>query len=48
MPTRYSVVCEDDCAREIESLAREYDITEAEVVRQLIDLGLEEIEEAPA
>ncbi|MEF8775010.1 MAG: CopG family transcriptional regulator [Haloarculaceae archaeon] len=48
MPTRFTVVCNDARAREIQSLAREYDITEGEVLRQLIDLGLEEIEAAPA
>jgi hypothetical protein len=35
-------------AREIESLAREYGLTEPEVIEQLVELGLEEIdEEAP-
>ncbi len=48
MPTRFTVVCDDDCARAIEDLAQEYEITEEEVLRQLIDLGIEEIEEAPA
>jgi predicted transcriptional regulator len=49
MPTRYTVVCDDDLARELEGLAREYDLTEEEVIRQLVDLGLDELEEnAPA
>lgn len=49
MPTRFTVVCDDDLAREVECLAREYELTEAEVLRQLIDLGLDEVrEEAPA
>lgn len=41
MPTRYTVVCDDELAREIDSLARENGLSEAEVLRQLIDLGLE-------
>jgi hypothetical protein len=49
MPTRYSVVCDDDLAQEIKRLARENEVTEAEVIRQLTDLGLEHLdEEAPA
>lgn len=43
MATRYTVVCDDDLAREVETLAREYDLTEEEVIRQLIDLGMEEL-----
>ena len=45
MPTRYTVVCDDDLARELEGLAREYDLTEEEVIRQLVDLGLDELGE---
>lgn len=45
MPTRYTVVCEDDCAERVRVLAREYDLTEEEVIRQLVDLGLEELGE---
>jgi predicted transcriptional regulator len=49
MPTRFTVVCDDDLAREVKTLAREYGLTEEEVLRQLIDLGLAETdEEAPA
>lgn len=48
MPTRFTVVCDDDLAREVESIAREYDLTEEEVLRQLIDLGLDEVSEEPA
>lgn len=49
MPTRYSVVCNDDLAQEIERLARENEVTEAEVIRQLADLGLDQLDEgAPA
>mgnify|MGYP006310572663 CR=1 FL=1 len=45
MPSRYTVVCDDDRARAIQALAREYDITEAEVLHQLVELGLEQVEE---
>jgi predicted transcriptional regulator len=49
MPTRYTVVCDDDRAREIRELSRKFDLTEEEVLRQLVDLGLEHLdEEAPA
>jgi hypothetical protein len=44
MPTRYTVVCDDDVARDVESLAAEYGLTEEEVLRQLVDLGLEEVD----
>ena len=39
-----SVHCDDNMAREISTLARDYGITEREVVRQLVEIGLEEIE----
>jgi predicted transcriptional regulator len=45
MPTRFTVVCDDDVARDVESLATEYGLTEEEVLRQLVDLGLDEVEE---
>ena len=45
MSTRYTVVCEDGQARAIEVLARRYGITEEEVVKQLIEVGLEDVEE---
>ncbi|WP_336337625.1 CopG family transcriptional regulator [Haloarcula brevis] len=41
MARRYTVVCDDDQARVIETLARRYGITEEEVLAQLVDLGLE-------
>jgi predicted transcriptional regulator len=47
MPTRFTVVCDDDVARDVEAIARRYDLTEEEVIRQLIDLGLEEVEGRP-
>jgi len=46
MPTRYSVVCDDDLAREVEALARQYELTEEEVIRQLLDVGLDHLEYA--
>jgi predicted transcriptional regulator len=45
MATRYTVVCDDDTSREIQRLAREYNLTEEEVLRQLIDLGLNQLDE---
>ncbi|MFB6201956.1 MAG: CopG family transcriptional regulator [Halorhabdus sp.] len=43
MPTRFSVVLDDDRAREIRDLARQYDLTEEEVIRQLLELGIDEL-----
>ncbi|WP_262180110.1 CopG family transcriptional regulator [Haloarcula laminariae] len=45
MSTRFTVVCDDGQARAIQVLARRYGITEEEVVKQLIEAGLEDIEE---
>lgn len=45
MPTRYTIVCPDDQARVIESLAHEFDLTEEQVLQQLIDLGMESLDE---
>ncbi|GAA0665171.1 ribbon-helix-helix protein, CopG family [Natronoarchaeum mannanilyticum] len=42
MPRRYSVVCDDDLGDRVEALAREYDLTEQEVIRQLLREALEE------
>lgn len=44
MASRFTVVCGDDQARAVRSLARRYGITEEEVLSQLIDLGLETVE----
>ena len=44
MPTRFSVVLDDDRAREIETLARQHDLTEEAVIRQLLGMGLEALE----
>jgi hypothetical protein len=35
-------------AREIERLAREFDLTEAGVIEQLVELGLDELEQDDA
>jgi 2-iminoacetate synthase ThiH len=50
MASRYTLVCDDDISREVRTLARENGVTEEEVLRQLVDLGLDalEEEEAPA
>jgi len=39
-----SVRCDDAMASEISALARDYGITEREVVRQLVEIGLDEVE----
>lgn len=41
MSRRFTVVCDEDQAQAIETLARRYGITEEEVLKQLLDLGLE-------
>jgi len=45
MSTRFTVVCDDDQSRAVSRLAHQYGITEEEVIQQLIDLGLESVEE---
>jgi len=42
MVRRYSVVCEEDVSDRVEQLAREYDLTQEAVLRQLIRRGLEQ------
>lgn len=44
MPRRYAVVCDDDLAEQIDDLAREYGLTEQEVLRQLLRRGVEATE----
>ena len=44
MDRRFSVICDDTQASRVESLAREYGLTREEVLRQLIAVGLEEVE----
>ena len=41
MVRRYTVVVDDDLGERVEGLAREYGLTEQEVIRQLIERGLE-------
>lgn len=49
MVARYTMVCDDETSNEVRALAREYGLTEQEVLRQLVDLGLDALdEEAPA
>lgn len=48
MSVRYTVVCDDDLARRVRALAREYGLTEEEVLRQLVGLGLDELDEEEA
>ncbi|QSG15532.1 CopG family transcriptional regulator [Halapricum desulfuricans] len=48
MPTRYTVVCDDDLSRAVERLAHENNLTEEEVLRQLLDLGLDALETTDA
>lgn len=43
MERRYSIICDSDLAKRIDSLAYEYDLTTQEVLQQLITLGLDEI-----
>ena len=44
MGRTFSVRCDDSVAREITGLARDYGITEREVLRQLVENGLDELE----
>ncbi|MUV61115.1 ribbon-helix-helix protein, CopG family [Halobacterium sp. CBA1126] len=48
MPRKYSVVCGDSLAADVEELAREYGLSEQEVLRQLIENGLEAVDERGA
>ena len=41
---RFTLVCDDRQARRVERLASQYDLTEREVLRQLLALGLESLE----
>lgn len=45
MPRRYSIVCDDAVAARIDAIAREYDLPEGEVVKQLVEIGLERRDE---
>lgn len=46
MPTRFAVACDEEQSRAVTRLAHRYGITEEEVIKQLIDLGLESLEES--
>lgn len=41
----YELVCEESMAREIEGLATQYGLTEQEVLEQLLEVGLEELDD---
>lgn len=48
MPTRYTLVCNDETSQAVHELAQEFELTEEEVLRQLVTLGLDaRDEEAP-
>lgn len=40
---KYTLLCEDGQARDIERLAHEYDMTQEAVLRQLLAVGLESL-----
>jgi len=44
MPREISVYYEDETVADIDALAREYGVPREEVVRQLVQTGLEEVE----
>jgi len=48
MATRYTVVCDDELSQEVKDLARENGLTEEEVLRQLVGIGLDHLDEATA
>jgi len=48
MARRFTIVCDDDQARMVETLARRYGITAEEVLSQLVELGLEARDEQTA
>ena len=41
---RFTLVCDDRQARRVERLATRYDLTEREVLRQLLDLGFDALD----
>ena len=41
---QFTLVCDDRQARRVERLATRYDLTEREVLRQLLDLGLDSLD----
>lgn len=47
MERALTVYCDDDLARAVAGLAREYGVPEGEIGRQLLELGLAELEGDP-
>lgn len=45
MTRRFSFVCDDDLADRVQSIARRYGVSEQEALRQVIETGLDEVEE---
>lgn len=45
MSTRFAVACDEEQSEAVSRLAHRYGITEEEVIKQLIDLGLESVDE---
>lgn len=41
----FTLVCDDRQARRVERLAAQYELTEREVLRQLLDLGLDSLDD---
>ena len=41
---RYTLLCEEQEARQVEALAHEYDMTQEAVIRQLLSAGLETLD----
>jgi hypothetical protein len=46
MSVSYSLVVSDDRAEEVRRLARRNDLREEEVLRQLVDIGLAELDDS--
>jgi predicted transcriptional regulator len=44
VPQRLSFVCDEDLLARVDALAREYDMSRQEVLRQAVEVGLETIE----
>lgn len=44
MAQRYSLVCDDRLAAKVDAIAREYELSETEVLHQLVTIGLEQRE----
>ncbi len=41
MTRQYSLVCDDRLAAKVDAIAREYELSETEVLSQLVAIGLE-------